>query len=63
MDDAAWHDFRDWARSYDDPTFDGRSRHQHEAWLRVRTQPVLRLDAARSVAELRDAVLAWEPAG
>lgn len=63
MDDAAWHDFRDWARSYDDPAFDGRSRHQHEAWLRVRTQPVLRLDAARSVPELRDAVLAWEPTG
>lgn len=61
MDDDAWRDFRDWARSYDDPSFTGRSRHQHEAWLAARSQPILRLDAARTVTELRDEVLAWEP--
>ena len=61
-DPAAWAAFLDWARGYDDPSFDGRSRVAHEAWLAVLSQPVLRLDSARPREELRDAVLDWEPA-
>jgi len=49
-----------WARGYDDPAFDGRSRAAHEAWLATLSVPVLRLDSARPRAELRDAVLRWE---
>lgn len=62
VDAGAWEAFLDWARGYDDPTFDGRSRAGHEAWLASLGQPVLRLDSASSRDELRDAVLAWEPA-
>ena len=51
----------EWARGYDDPAFEGRSRAGHEAWLEGLDQPVLRLDSARAPAELRDAVLTWEP--
>lgn len=58
---AAWEEFLAWARGYDDPAFDGRSRAAHEAWLAGLAQPVLRLDASRSRAELLDAVLAWSP--
>jgi hypothetical protein len=61
-DPAAWAAFLDWARGYDDPSFDGRSRVAHEAWLAGLSQPVLRLDSARPREELRDAVLEWEPA-
>jgi hypothetical protein len=61
VDAAAWDAFLDWARGYDDPTFDGRSRIGHEAWLESLSQPVLRLDSALTREELRDAVLAWEP--
>ena len=61
FDLAAWTKFRDWASSYDDPTFDGRSRSGHEAWLTQLRQPVLRLDSALSAAKLRDAVLGWNP--
>ena len=61
VDAGAWEAFLDWARGYDDPTFEGRSRFGHEAWLGALSQPVLRLDSALSREELRDAVLAWEP--
>lgn len=61
-DPDAWAAFLDWARGYDDPVFDGRSRRRHEEWLAGLRQPVLRLDAAAPVVELRDAVLAWTPA-
>lgn len=62
VDDAAVEAFLTWARGYDDPSFDGRSRAAHESWLRTLTCPVLRLDSARPVDDLRDAVLAWAPA-
>ncbi|MDR6174032.1 hypothetical protein QE364_003137 [Nocardioides zeae] len=53
--------FMTWARGYDDPTFEGRSRVGHEAWLADRRQPVLRLDSTRGPAELVREVLRWEP--
>lgn len=59
FDEAAWQAFLEWARGYDDPHFDGRSRVAHEAWLDGLPQPVLHLNGARSREELRDAVLAW----
>lgn len=62
VDAAAWDAFVDWARGYDDPTFEGRSRLAHDAWLERLDKPVLRLDSAASREELRDAVLAWNPA-
>lgn len=53
--------FLAWARGYDDPAFDGRSRVRHEAWLAERRQPVLRLDSALEPAALVREVLRWEP--
>ena len=61
FDEVAWGAFLEWARGYDDPAFDGRSRVAHEAWLERLGQPVLRLESARPPEELRDAVLGWEP--
>lgn len=61
FDEAAWSDFLDWAKGYDDPAFDGRSRAAHEAWLDQLDLPVLRLGSERPIAELRDAVLSWDP--
>jgi hypothetical protein len=61
FDKMAWSEFLDWARGYDDPAFGGRSRAAHEAWLSELDLPVLRLSSTSSVAELRDAVLGWEP--
>lgn len=61
FDEFAWSEFREWASGYDDPTFDGRSRVAHEAWLDQLDRPVLRLDSAKSLEELRDTVLDWEP--
>lgn len=61
FDKAAWSEFLNWAKGYDDPAFDGRSRAAHEAWLDQLDLPVLRLDSEMSVAELLDAVLNWEP--
>jgi hypothetical protein len=60
-DEDAWEAFTTWAAGYDDPTFDGRSRVMHEQWLAALTCPVLRVNSARPVDELRDQVLAWEP--
>jgi hypothetical protein len=60
FDEFAWSEFRDWASGYDDPAFDGRSRIAHEAWLNELDLPVLRLDSAKPVLELRDAVVIWE---
>jgi adenylate kinase family enzyme len=62
-DPVAWEAFLEWARGYDDPAFEGRSRAAHEAWLASLSQPVLRLDSALTREELRDAVLDWVPAG
>ena len=61
FDSDAWAAFLDWARGYDDPAFDGRSRVAHEKWLADRDQPVLRLDSAANPAELLDMVLDWVP--
>lgn len=44
--------FREWASRYDDPSFDGRNRAQHERWLAGQGAPVLRLDGERPVEEL-----------
>ena len=60
FDPVAWEAFLDWARSYDDPAFEGRSRAAHETWLADRKQPVLRLDSTSPPEALRDAVLAWD---
>jgi hypothetical protein len=62
FDGAAWTQFAEWALGYDDPTFEGRSRVAHEAWLAGLEQPVLRLDGAQTREQLCDAVLSWEPA-
>ena len=61
VDPVAWEGFLTWARGYDDPEFQGRSRAAHEAWLAGLSQPVLRLDSALTREELLDAVLDWEP--
>lgn len=62
FDQTAWAAFLDWARGYDDPAFDGRSRVAHERWLAGLGCPVLRLDSASPPEVLRDEVLAWVPA-
>lgn len=62
FDVGAWEAFMDWAAGYDDPSFEGRSRVVHEAWLADRQQPVLRLDSAASEEALVAQVLEWEPA-
>ena len=57
--EAAFAEFLEWARGYDDPAFEGRSRASHETWLATLECPVLRLDSASPPAVLRDHVLAW----
>ncbi|WP_405160848.1 hypothetical protein OG203_31345 [Nocardia sp. NBC_01499] len=59
FNEAAHHEFMDWARGYDDANFSGRSRAQHERWLTELPCPVLRLDSAESVPELISAVTDW----
>ncbi|MDQ0303519.1 adenylate kinase family enzyme [Ancylobacter polymorphus] len=44
--------FREWASRYDDPSFEGRNRAQHERWLAGQGAPVQRLDGERPVEEL-----------
>jgi hypothetical protein len=61
FDEAAWVEFMRWARGYDDPDFEGRSRSGHEAWLRQVDRPVLRLESRLPSSQLLDAVLTWEP--
>jgi adenylate kinase family enzyme len=53
--------FMEWAAGYDDPSFGGRSRRQHEEWLSQLTIPVLRLDSSEPVTALLTAVQEWEP--
>jgi shikimate kinase len=60
VDQASLDAFLEWARQYDDPTFEGRSRAGHEAWLESLGRPVLRLDSAATPEELRDAVLSHD---
>src|SRR3954454_8940141 len=61
FDPDAWEGFLDWARGYDDPAFEGRSRVAHDKWLADRGQPVLRLDSAANPEDLLEAVLDWVP--
>lgn len=49
--------FLDWARSYDHARAPVRSLDLHERWMVTLPCPVLRLDAARPLAVLRDEVL------
>ncbi len=59
VDDVAHRAFLEWARSYDDPGFTGRSRARHERWLAVTSRPLLRLDGAAAVRDLVEAVNVW----
>ena len=61
VDEVAWNEFLRWARGYDEPSFEGRSRAGHEAWLATLTCPILRLDSSQPREALCDAVLAWVP--
>lgn len=45
-------EFLEWAAGYDDPSFPGRNRALHGAWLAELPCPVLHLDGARPVADL-----------
>lgn len=56
MPEADVFEFLDWAARYDDPTFDGRSRVMHDAWLERLPCPVLRLDGGRELSALVDEV-------
>ena len=49
--------FLDWAGCYDDPSFYGRNRARHDAWLAARPAPMLRLDGGRPVGALATDVL------
>lgn len=60
FDEEAWTAFLEWARGYDDPSFEGRSRVVHEKWLADRPQPVLRIDSGASREALVAEVLKWE---
>jgi adenylate kinase family enzyme len=60
--EADFREFMEWAEGYEDPTFDGRNRAQHEAWLRALPCPVLRLDSALGVDELLAQVRSWRVA-
>lgn len=51
--------FLAWAQSYDDPSFTGRSRAIHDAWLDALPCPVLRLDSSAPPARLLQACLDW----
>lgn len=55
---ARFRGFLDWAMSYDDPAFLGRSRRMHEAWLATLPCPVIRLDSAPQIEDLVGAALA-----
>ncbi len=43
VDESALTAFLTWARGYDEPSFQGRSRTGHEDWLATLTCPILRL--------------------
>ena len=44
--------FREWASKYDDPSFSGRNRAWHEAWLSGQTAPVLRVDGTNRAEKM-----------
>jgi adenylate kinase family enzyme len=51
--------FLTWAAAYDTAGLEPRSRVAHEAWLAVRTVPVLRLDSSAPLETLTAAVLSF----
>ncbi|MEL6517874.1 MAG: hypothetical protein AAFQ39_09160 [Pseudomonadota bacterium] len=60
--EVAFKGFLDWAMSYDQPDFEGRSRPAHERWLDALPCPVIRLDASGPPAEvLENALAALDP--
>jgi hypothetical protein len=61
VDEEALNAFLTWARGYDEPSFEGRSRRGQESWLATLTCPILRLDSSLPREALRDEVLAWVP--
>ena len=61
VDEEAWGAFLSWARGYDEPSFQGRSRTRHEDWLATLTCPILRLDSSLPREAQRDEVLGWVP--
>lgn len=56
--EAAFASFLDWAMQYEDPTFTGRTRRVHEAWLSRLPCPVIRVDATQTVDQMVTQVLA-----
>ncbi|HDS1736726.1 MULTISPECIES: adenylate kinase [Pseudomonas] len=50
--------FRAWAAQYDDPTFNGRNRAWHEAWLAQQAVPVVKVDGASSTKTIAEQVIA-----
>lgn len=44
--------FREWASQYDDPSFSGRNRAWHEAWLSRQTAPILRIDGKNTAEQM-----------
>lgn len=59
--EAEHQEFMDWARGYDDPSFEGRNRGRHDEWLSGLACPVLPLSSTEPVSQLVAAVTAWEP--
>jgi adenylate kinase family enzyme len=51
--------FFEWARSYDDPNFAGRSRAGHERWLAALACPVLTVNSIEPVPALCQTITAW----
>jgi adenylate kinase family enzyme len=61
--EADHREFIEWASGYEDPTFEGRNRAQHEEWLTGLPCPVLRLDSSAAVADLVAETAAWQEGG
>jgi adenylate kinase family enzyme len=51
--------FLEWAAGYDDPTFSGRNRLRHEAWLEELPCSVLRIDATQSAKQVLAEAIGW----
>lgn len=49
--------FREWASHYDDPTFSGRNRARHEAWISKQTVPVVRIEGVNSIEQMTAEVI------
>jgi adenylate kinase family enzyme len=49
--------FFEWAANYDDPSFAGRSRVLHEAWLQTLECHIIRVDGTRPIGELVSSIL------